>query len=138
MKKAIFLSIKPQYCKLIESQKKVNEFRTFIPKEEVEYFWIYESAPTSALKYIAKVSKPISYPNKIAVIGDGDDRFNMGLTKYKYAYTIESLYKLATPLSLNFLRKEFNFYPPQGYSYLRTYSDLVEYVDEKIPLKKVF
>lgn len=138
MKKAIFISIKPKYCKLIESQKKVNEFRTFIPKEETEYFWIYESSPVSALKYIAKVSKPVTYPDQVEQVGYGDDRFNSGLSKYKHAYKIESLFKLASPLPLDFLRNEFSFTAPQGYSYLRTYPELVKFVEDQASLTQVF
>lgn len=127
--KAIYLSIKPQFTKLIESGEKDHEFRKYIPKQDINTLYVYESAPTSALKYIIKLSDIIEYPNKINSGGYGNEDFNNGLKKSKYAYEIETVYKLEPPIPLAELKK-YGFVPPQGYAYDDKYPELTQYIQE--------
>ncbi|SFC83918.1 Predicted transcriptional regulator, contains an HTH and PUA-like domains [Bacillus sp. 491mf] len=137
MQNEIFISIKPVYCKKIKERKKLNEFRNYKPKNQIKRFWIYESSPTSALKYIADVSLPIEYPNKVEELADGDDRFNNG-ENGKYAFYIERLFQLEIPIELKELKSDFSFTPPQGFAYTSTYPNLVDFVENKIRLNRVF
>ncbi|MFD3449893.1 hypothetical protein ACFDTO_35540 [Microbacteriaceae bacterium 4G12] len=138
MTNGIFISIRPKYCNLIKKRIKINEFRSYKPKQDIQTFWIYESAPTSALKYIAEVADPVEYPEKLEIKGDGDDRFNSGKTKYKFAFKIVHLYELETPLTLHNLKSEFNFSPPQSFAYINTYPKLIEFVRNEIKLNRIF
>lgn len=128
--KAIYLSIKPQFTKLIESGKKDHEFRKYIPKQNINTLYVYESAPTSALKYIINLGKIIMYPDKINSIGYRNEDFNNGIKKSKFAYEIESVYKLDTPISLVELKEKYNFSPPQSYAYDHKYPKLTKYIQE--------
>ena len=128
--KAIYISIKPQFTKLIESGEKNYEFRKYIPKNEINTLYVYESAPTSSLKYIIKLGKIIEFPNKIDSNGYGNKDFNNGLKKSKYAYEIKKVYKLKTPIPLMDLKYKYNFNPPQAYSYDTKYPDLTNLLKE--------
>lgn len=134
MLNGIILSIYPKYNELILSKEKKFEFRNFIPKNNISYFWIYESKPTKALKYIMKVSRPIVFPNIINCSSYGVERFNSGTMDRKYAYLIESLYILEKPLELKFLNENFNFTAPQAFTYLRNNKSLMEYLRTKIEI----
>lgn len=126
MKKAIFLSIKPKFTKKIEMGEKTYEFRKYYPKQEINMLYVYETAPTCQLKYIIEIGEIIKYPNKITKKGYGNDDFNNGLKKSKYAYEIKHLYGLERPISLKILREKYNFVPPQGYAYDTKYPILTE------------
>jgi hypothetical protein len=123
---------------LIVKREKANEFRNIIPKKKISHLWIYESSPTMELKYIVEVSEPIMFPDKIDVVGYGDDRFNQGEMNYKYCYKILHLYELNEFLSINFLRSKFSFYAPQSFTYLSKYEGLKNYVENKIGYTKIF
>lgn len=45
------LAIKPEFTKLIVARKKNHEFRNY-KLETVTRFWLYETAPTSAITYV--------------------------------------------------------------------------------------
>lgn len=134
----IFISIKPPYCNLIKSQEKVNEFRSKIPKLPVNYFWIYESAPTSALKYYAKVGTPVHFPDKVKVIGFGDEPFNEGNLKYTYAYPILKLFELSEVIPLHTLKEKYQFSPPQGFAYCSRYPKLDAYLKNNALWREVY
>ena len=86
MKKAIYLSIKPKFTKKIETGEKDHEFRKYIPKEEIDTLFVYETVPTCQLKYIIELGKIVEYPDKINELGYGNADFNAGLKQSKYAY----------------------------------------------------
>lgn len=65
MENIVFMSIKEQHIKRILNKSKNHEFRTRIPKEKVDYIWVYVPTPIKELKYILKVKEPISTPNRI-------------------------------------------------------------------------
>ena len=89
MKKAIYLSIKPKFTKKIETGEKDHEFRKYIPKEEIDTLFVYETVPTCQLKYIIELGKIVEYPDKINELGYGNADFNAGLKQSKYAYEIK-------------------------------------------------
>lgn len=137
MLNSIILSIKPFYNELILNKEKHYEFRNFKPKNFTSYFWVYESSPIKTLKYIMKIKDPIVFPNKAQGLSYGVDRFNSGEMKNKYAYEIEELYLLDNPLSMKFLKENFNFTPPQAYTYLQNNVDLQKYIQKNINLKTI-
>lgn len=134
MLNGIILSIYPKYNEMIFEKEKKFEFRNFVPKNYTSYFWVYESKPTKALKYIMKVSRPIIFPDKINCLSYGVERFNNGIMDRKYAYEIESIYVLDKPLDLNFLSGNFNFTAPQAFTYLRNNNNLLEYLRTNVKI----
>lgn len=128
--KAIYLSIKPQFTKLIESGEKDHEFRKYIPKQDINTLYVYESAPTSALKYIVELNGITEYPEQISPEGYGNSDFNAGLKQSKYAYSIKSVYALEPPIQLEELREQFGFAPPQSYAYDDKYPELTKHIQE--------
>lgn len=129
MKKGIFISIKPEFTKKIEKGEKNYEFRKYIPKEEFNKLYVYETVPTCSLKYILTIDKIIKYPNKIDEKGYGNDDFNNGLKKSKFAYHILRVEKLDSPISLKDLKNKFGFAAPQSYAYGTRYPELVNYIN---------
>lgn len=128
MKKGIFLSIKPEFTKKIELGEKNYEFRKYIPKEEINILYVYETVPTCSLKYILTIDKIIEYPNKILEKGYGNEDFNNGLKKSKYAYHILKVEKIDNPIPLKELKSKFGFVAPQSYAYDTRYPELVNHV----------
>lgn len=126
MKKAIYISIKPEFTKRIETGEKNYEFRKYIPKKEIDTLFVYESSPTCQLKYIIELGDIIEYPNKIKKEGYGNEDFNNGLKSSKYAYEIKKVFVLKTPITLDKLRKEYSFVPPQSYAYATKYQKLTD------------
>ena len=128
MKKAIYLSIKPEFTKKIETGEKNYEFRKYYPKQEINLLYVYESFPTCSLKYIIELGDIIEYPNKIEKEGYGNQEFNNGLKKSKYAYEIKHVDILEKPILLSELKAQFNFTPPQGYAYDTKYPELTKLI----------
>ena len=130
MDKGIFLSIKPVFTKKIETGEKNYEYRKYYPKNKINKIYVYESSPTCCLKYILYIDNVIEYPNKINEVGYGNDDFNNGLKKSKYAYHILTVEKLEKPIPLKKLKDDFSFCPPQSYAYDSKYPKLIEYIKE--------
>mgnify|MGYP004624474285 FL=1 len=133
--RAIYISINPIHLRRIENKTKNYEFRSFNPKEKIDFLYVYETVPTSSLKYIIKIGEIIEFPNKIDELGIGNKEFNEKLTKYKYAYQIKHFYELENPIVLKELREKYKFTPPQGYAYDTRYEELTKYIintDKKI------
>jgi predicted transcriptional regulator len=128
MKKGIYLSIKPKFTRMIETGTKNYEFRKYYPKEEIDTLYVYETAPTCALKYIIELGNIIEYPDKIKEMGYGNEDFNKGLKKSKYAYKIKHVDLIENPISLNTLRDNFGFFAPQSYAYDARYEKLTNYI----------
>ena len=124
MNKGIFISIKPEFTKLIEIGEKNYEFRKYIPKEKFDILYVYETAPTCSLKYILTIDEIIEYPIKIPENGYGNEDFNNGLKKSKFAYHILKVEKLDNPISLKKLKSKFGFTAPQSYAYDTRYPKL--------------
>ena len=86
---------------------------------------------------MAEINRIVEFPQKIAEKGIGNNDFNNGLKKSKFAYHIKHLYKLAYPLSLGRLRSEFGFSAPQSYFYLDSNQELKHFL-QKQNLERVF
>lgn len=128
MKKAIYISIKPQYTKLIEKGTKNYEFRKYIPKKTINTLFVYESSPTCALKYIIEIGNIVKYPTQILETGIGNDDFNKGSKDSKYAYQIKHVYILKEPIKLHELKEKYDFCAPQSYAYDDKYGNLTNYL----------
>lgn len=124
MKKAIYLSIKPKFTKKIETGEKDYEFRKYVPKEEIDTLFVYETVPTCQLKYIIELGKIVEYPDKINELGYGNADFNAGLKQSKYAYEIKHVDLLENPICLKELKDVYGFAPPQSYAYDDRYEKL--------------
>lgn len=124
MKKSIYLSIKPKFTKKIETGEKDYEFRKYIPKEEIDTLFVYETVPTCQLKYIIELGNIVEYPNKINESGYGNADFNAGLKQSKYAYEIKHVDLLENPICLKDLKDIYGFAPPQSYAYDDRYEKL--------------
>ena len=85
---------------------------------------MYETFPTCQLKYIIELRQIIEYPNKINECGYGNEEFNNGLKKSKYAYEIKHVDLLENPINLKELKEVYNFMPPQSYAYDSRYEKL--------------
>lgn len=133
----VVVSIYPNFTNLIKTGEKNYEFRKYVPKRGVDRLWIYSSSPICMLEYVADIDKIIEFPDKITEKGVGNEDFNNGLKKSKFAYHIKHLYKLITPLSLDKLRSEFGFSAPQSYFYLESNSQLRSFLFNQ-NLKKIF
>lgn len=129
MKRGIFLSIKPEFIKKIISGEKNYEFRKYCPKEEIDLLYVYETSPSCLLKYIITIDKIIKYPNEIDEYGYGNEDFNKGLKKSKFAYHISKVEKLESLIPLSILKKDFNFTAPQSYAYDSCYPKLVKKIE---------
>ena len=130
MEKGIFISIKPIHLRRIESWEKNYEFRNYIPKDEIDKLYVYETTPTCSLKYILTIDKIIEYPDKIKEDGYGNKDFNKGLKKSKYAYHIQKVEVLDKPIPLKELREKYSFTAPQGYAYDTRYPELIDKIND--------
>ena len=133
----VIVSIKPNFVELIRNGKKTHEFRKYVPNLGVTHLWIYATMPVGKLQYLAIVDSITEYPNQIAEVGFGNDDFNAGLKKSKYAYHISHLFKLEKALTLEELKANFGFTPPQSYLYLQSNVKLEGYLT-KATLQQIF
>lgn len=136
MRSAVFMSIKETHINRILTKIKNHEFRTKKPKKDFDYIIVYVPTPIKELKYILKVRQPVVSPNKIIIDGYGNKEFN-NTKQEKYAYPIESVYKINKPIKLNILKQKFNFTAPQSFAYGEKYQELLEYID-KIGITKLY
>ncbi len=125
--KTIIISLKPKWATAIADLTKNHEFRSRIPTKEIDTILVYVTLPVAELRYILKVGTPIKHPIKIELGGFGNDIFNEGSKKGKYAYPILSVQKIE-PISLVVLKKDFDFVAPQGFTYLEKYPKLKNYL----------
>lgn len=133
---AVFMSIKEIHMNRILSKIKNHEFRTKKPKKDFDYIIVYVPTPIKELKYVLKVEQPVSAPNKICIDGYGNKEFN-NTNKEKYAYPIESVYKINKPIELDILKHEYNFTAPQSFAYGEKYQELLGYID-KVGITKLY
>ena len=65
----------------------------------------------------------------------GNIEFNNGLKESIYAYHIKKIHILKTPLYFKELKEEYNFYPPQKYTYLKNNKKLKERLNDRFTLE---
>lgn len=128
----IYLSIKPKFVSLIVKGEKNYEFRKYIPKRKFSKIYIYETLPKAEIKYVVEIEKIIKYPDKIIEPGYGNDDFNNGIKKSKYAYKLGKIKKLKNPIQLKELKEKYNFCPPQSYTYAESQRELTNYIENNI------
>lgn len=136
MTSAVFMSIKEIHMNRILCKIKNHEFRTKKPKKKFDYIIVYVPTPIKELKYILKVKQPVTNPNKISIDGYGNKKFNNASIE-KYAYPIESVYKINKPIKLDILKHKYNFTAPQSFAYGEKYQKLLEYID-KVGITKLY
>ena len=125
--RSIYLSIHKEALDNIASGLKNHEFRNYIPKKPFEYVFVYETAPESKIKYILKIKKTLDINQKIEYIGIGNSEFN-AKTKSNFAYQISKVYQIGEYLSLEKLKNQYNFTPPQAYAYGNKYNELSKFI----------
>lgn len=116
----IIIAIQPQHVANIISRVKDHEFRKYLIPQSVRRFWIYETSPASAIKYVAEVSAG-KRPGEITnVNGLRNLDFNEGKFEAKFAYEIIRLVKLDACITLDDLKtREWLNGPPQKYCYVK-------------------
>lgn len=124
----VYISIKPEYTRLIEAKEKNYEFRKYLIKD-LKTMYVYESE-TSCLKYVMEVDEPVIAPNQIAEEHDSNILFNKG-NWYNYAYPIKHLYKLNKPITLTELKSKYGFTAPQKYTFSNKYPKLEKRLKEE-------
>ncbi len=130
--RGIYLSIKPEFVKLILEGKKNYEFRKYLPKKDFKRIYVYETLPIARIKYVINIDKIFKYPKKIDEIGIGNKEFNNGEKKSKYAYKIGKIMSLKKCIKLEELKEKYNFIPPQSYVYSEKYEKLTEYINNNL------
>jgi hypothetical protein len=112
----ILMSIKPEHINNIVSQVKNHEYRNYLLPKSVIRIWLYTSAPTQQIRYIAAVG-PGRQPGEVEEDGGlGNEDFNAGRKVSKFGYKILQLWELRHPLSLVMLKsKGYLNGPPQKY-----------------------
>jgi len=113
----IILAIKPEFVEAIRTQEKNHEYRKYEIKPTVTRFWLYETEPINAIRYVINVG-PIKIPGQVQdPTGLGNDDFDKGLKKSKYAYPILGMQQLGKPLSGLIMEKTIGIPPPHQYEY---------------------
>lgn len=120
----ILFSVKPKYIKLILNNEKLLEYRPHFWNVTYPYwFTIYESSPTSEIRYRMLLDKPFHPGDNIPFKSYGTDRFNNGEMGNKLAYPILKIHKISNPISLNDLRS-IKVFPPQDFLYINNKKEL--------------
>ncbi|KAK3361693.1 hypothetical protein B0T24DRAFT_113221 [Lasiosphaeria ovina] len=118
----IIISIHPQHVANIVSRAKNHEFRKYLLPADVTRLLIYETSPTSAIKYIATISAGKRPGDIRDPSGLRNDEFDGGLLEQRgirYAYEIRRLDALATPITLADLKRNgWLGGPPQKYCFV--------------------
>jgi hypothetical protein len=121
IKTDIIISIHPKHVANIASRLKDHEFRNYLLPSSVQRMWIYETSPTQAIKYVARIS-PGKRPGETTnTRGLNNAAFNEGkLEDSKFAYEILELHATPAPWTLQELKaKGLLNGPPQKYCYVK-------------------
>ena len=113
----IILAIKPEFAEAIRVQEKNHEYRKYEIKSTVTRFWLYETEPINAIRYIIKVG-PVKTPGQVQdPSGLGNDDFDKGLKESKYGFPILEMRQLNEPLSGLLMENNYGISPPHRYTY---------------------
>lgn len=120
----ILFSIQPKYMKLILLGSKKIEYRNnFFNCNYPNWFYVYESKPSSQIKYCILLDKPFIKGENISIKTYGVDRFNKQEMKRKFAYPILKVMIIDKPINLIKL-KSIGVTPPQNYIYIQRNEEL--------------
>ena len=90
----IVLAIKPEFVEAIRTQEKNYEYRKYEIKPTVTRFWLYETEPINAIRYVINVG-PVKTPGQVQdPSGLGNDDFDKGLKESKYGFPILEMRQL--------------------------------------------
>jgi len=110
---------------MIVDQRKNYEFRSRLYPLTVVRIWFYETAPTSALTFICEVDPGLARDpsNPLPLDGHRNKEFNEGIepdwSRTLYAYKVRSCYKIRNPISLQELKKTYQYSgAPRGMVYI--------------------
>lgn len=119
-KSDIIISIHPENVRKIVNRTKYYEFRTYLIPSRVKRMWIYETAPSCTINYMALIG-PAKVPGQIVDLrGLGNEEFSATGSGNSYAYEIRKVYELSRPLSLDeLIVEELIKEPPQKYVYVQ-------------------
>ena len=126
---AIFISLRPNYAKKIFQGIKTVELRRIRPKnlEKGSLVFIYESSPKKSLTGAFKIDRIIEKPiqvlwekvqNKACITREEFDSYYKGISK-GVGFFFSEFWNFSKPLELQVLKKTIDFYPPQGFRYLK-------------------
>ncbi|GAM91558.1 hypothetical protein ANO11243_096100 [Dothideomycetidae sp. 11243] len=114
----VILSIKPRFVELIVSGEKNHEYRKYKLRDSVVRLWLYETAPSSRIRYVVKTTTPKTQGQVKDPSGIGNDDFDAGLKPAKYGYPVLDIYELPSALTAAILRRECDVSPPQRYCFV--------------------
>lgn len=103
----ILISIYPKHVTNIANRTKTHEFRNYLIPHSVERFWIYTTAPVSAVTHVATVShgkRPGELGGATGLKCSEFERGDMGLNAH--AYEILVLEELVAPVPLAELKRQ--------------------------------
>ena len=112
----IILTIKPQFAEMIRSQEKNHEYRKYRVRSTVTQFWLYETDPVNAIRYVT-VGSPKTPGQVNDPSGLGNDDFDKGLKKSKFGYPILTMDRLNKPISQKDMKRLISQPPPLRYEY---------------------
>ena len=116
----IVLAIKPEFVEAIRTQEKNYEYRKYEIKPTVTRFWLYETEPINAIRYVINVG-PVKTPGQVQdPSGLGNDDFDKGLKESKYGFPILEMQQLSEPLPGPLMEKSIGISPPHRYAYATT------------------
>lgn len=116
----IFISIHSGNVEKLVAMVKNHEFRTYTLPSSVARIWLYETKPSSKIRYMASIGT-VKEPGEIKdEQGLGNMDFNAGKGLSRYAYEISQMYELANPVSLKTMRRNrWLESAPQKYAWVR-------------------
>ncbi|KDQ54799.1 hypothetical protein JAAARDRAFT_71603 [Jaapia argillacea MUCL 33604] len=113
----VIISIKPEFAHLISTREKNHEYRKYKLKDSVERMWFYETAPTSAIRYVASIGHA-KVPGEVKdSSGVGNDDFDAGKKLSKYGYPVSGLCRLKTHITSTQMKQSYGMSPPQAFIY---------------------
>ena len=113
----IILAIKPQFAEAIRSQEKNHEYRKYQVRSTVIRFWLYETDPVNAIRYVITVGSPRTPGQVNDPSGLGNDDFDKGLKKSKFGYPILTMDRLNKPILQKDMKRLIGQTPPLRYEY---------------------
>jgi hypothetical protein len=106
----IILAIHPENVAALLAGSKTHEFRKYRLSPDARFLWLYETAPTHAIRYVIEVDA-VLLKGQVLGPGLGNAEFNAGLKASSFAYPILKVHRLPRPISASELF-DFAVLPP--------------------------